>query len=240
MNPLHFVITCEHAVNTIPPAYARYFEPHRDLLKTHRGYDIGALGIAQSLADALRPPFFQATTSRLLIDNNRSLSHPACFSFITSTLPETLKHNIIEDYYQPYRQPILQYFKHVIAKKQTILHFSIHSFTPVFDDVIRKGDLCLLYDPSRRHELQFAKRWCTWLKAQAPDLIIRRNYPYVGKSDGLASHCRTLFNEQEYIGFEIESNQAKVIDPATQTRFGLLLSEMVGTGLVTPTNSGSY
>lgn len=227
MNPLHLVITCEHAVNTIPAAYAPYFEPHLDLLKTHRGYDIGALGIAQTLAKALNPAFFQANTSRLLIDNNRSLSHPSCFSFITAPLLESVKQTIIEDHYQPYRQPILRYFESMIAQKKTILHFSIHSFTPVFDQVVRKGDLCLLYDPSRKNELHLAKQWCAWLKSQAPDLIIRRNYPYVGKSDGLASFCRTLFNEQDYVGFEIESNQAKVIDPEIQIRFGLLLAEMV-------------
>jgi predicted N-formylglutamate amidohydrolase len=227
MKPLHFVITCEHAVNFIPPPYEPYFAPHVDLLKTHQGYDIGALEIAQTLAKALNTTFFQATTSRLLIELNRSLTHHEVFSCVTKKLPHSLKQALIEEYYQPYHDAVIHHFKKLIAQDKTILHFSIHSFTPIFNHHVRKGDLCLLYDARREAELDLAITWQSWLKTKAPDLFIRRNYPYMGKTDGLASTCRTLFKDSQYLGFEIESNQAIVVHPENQTRFGNLLADMV-------------
>ncbi len=227
MNPYHFVITCEHAVNFIPPQYESYFAPHADLLKTHQGYDIGALGISETLAKTLNVTFFQATTSRLLIELNRSLMHPHCYSSISKAMPEALKQQLIDEYYQPYRDAIINHFQKIIAQNKTILHFSIHSFTPILHNKVRKGDLCLLYDARRKAEFNLAKKWQKWLQNKAPDLIIRRNYPYMGKTDGLVSSCRKQFKEAQYVGFEIESNQVKVVHLENQMRFGILLTEMV-------------
>lgn len=232
------IITCEHAVNTIPLEYQSYFKNHQDLLKSHKGYDIGALEIAKHMADILNRPllklaekksnmnFFQARASRLLIDTNRSLNHPNCFSFITKILSQDIKDEIIKNYYAPYRNNIILAIKNIISEGQTVLHLSIHSFSPIFNNKVRHVDIGLLYDKSRPYELYLAKTWQAWLKKQDKSLIVRRNRPYLGKTDGLASFCRTIFDKEQYIGFEIESNNAKVMLKENQIKFAKFFIDM--------------
>ncbi len=45
-----FLITCEHGGNRIPVPYVKLFQGYGALLRTHRGYDIGALVMAWELA----------------------------------------------------------------------------------------------------------------------------------------------------------------------------------------------
>ncbi len=48
------------------------------------------------------------------------------------------------------------------------------------------------------------------LTALAPELRVRRNYPYAGKGDGLTSHLRVRFAQCDYVGIELEVNQGIV------------------------------
>jgi len=45
----------------------------------------------------------------------------------------------------------------------------------------------------------------------APELRVRRNYPYAGKGDGLTSHLRLHFPPRAYVGIELEVNQSIVL-----------------------------
>jgi predicted N-formylglutamate amidohydrolase len=76
----NFIITCEHGGNRIPAPYRRLFREQRALLDSHRGYDPGSPVMAKALARAYRAPLVASTVSRLLIDLNRSISHPQLFS----------------------------------------------------------------------------------------------------------------------------------------------------------------
>ena len=78
-----FVVTCEHGGNRIPPRYAKAFAAHQAVLDSHRGWDAGALTLAQQLAEALAAPLIVSRTSRLLVDLNRSEHHRALFSSIS-------------------------------------------------------------------------------------------------------------------------------------------------------------
>jgi hypothetical protein len=49
---------------------------------------------------------------------------------------------------------------------------------------------------------------------QAPALAVRRNYPYLGKNDGLTTSLRRRFEPAAYVGVEIEINQEHVFDSA--------------------------
>jgi hypothetical protein len=53
-------------------------------------------------------------------------------------------------------------------------------------------------------------RWKEALAASAPELRVRRNYPYAGKGDGLTSHLRVRFTQSNYVGIELEVNQGIV------------------------------
>ena len=47
--------------------------------------------------------------------------------------------------------------------------------------------------------------------ASAPELRVRRNYPYAGKGDGLTSYLRRRFAQSDYVGIELEINQGIVL-----------------------------
>lgn len=205
------LITCEHAVNTIPEPYRGCFKNYQDLLDTHRGIDYGALDIATFLANQLNCTIFTASTSRLLIDFNRSIGHPSCFSEATQILPKKQKQTIIETYYQPYRQRVESFIAGQLQQGKNILHLSIHSFTPVMGGVTRNADLGLLYDPRRKLEKDFAHQWQIFLKKITDTPIkVRKNYPYQGKSDGFTTALRHQFEPSQYMGIEVETNQSLI------------------------------
>jgi predicted N-formylglutamate amidohydrolase len=204
------LITCEHGGNHIPPRYRHLFKGHEDLLQTHRGYDAGALTMAQEMAEALKAPLFVATTSRLLIDLNRSLGHPRLYSEATRMASKELRREILEAHYLPYRSQVEAAVRNEIAKGRRVIHLSSHSFTPVLDGEVRKADIGLLYEPARDGERELCLRWQAALKIVAPEQRVRRNYPYTGNSDGFTAYLRKCFAENDYAGIELEINQQQV------------------------------
>jgi hypothetical protein len=48
------------------------------------------------------------------------------------------------------------------------------------------------------------------LVSRAPEFIVRRNYPYEGKGDGLTAWFRRRLPPRVYVGIELEVNQAQV------------------------------
>jgi len=46
------VVTCEHGGNAIPKRWAALFRGKEGVLRTHRGYDIGAARMAETLTPA--------------------------------------------------------------------------------------------------------------------------------------------------------------------------------------------
>jgi predicted N-formylglutamate amidohydrolase len=92
-----------------------------------------------------------------------------------------------------------------------VIHISSHSFTGDLDGHVRRADVGLLYNPARSGEAELCARWKAALAALAPELRIRRNYPYAGKGDGLTSYLRLRFPRRVYIGIELELNQNIVL-----------------------------
>lgn len=202
------VISCEHAVNTIPQQYEHLFTPFQDLLHSHRGIDYGALEIANELKSKCVGDLVQANTSRLLIDCNRSLNHPNCFSEATRNITLAEKQTIIEQYYLPFRQQVIALIDDHMAQDGQVWHLSIHSFTPIMNNILRKADIGFLYDPKRSSEKTLAKQWQLNIKKLAPEYNVRMNYPYNGISDGFTSALRKKYPANQYLGIEIETNQA--------------------------------
>lgn len=200
-------ITCEHGGNRISPRYRHLFKGHEALLATHRGFDAGALAMARELAETFKAPLLISTTSRLLIDLNRSLGHRKLYSEATRGAPAEVRREILEAYYLPYRTQAEAHIAAEIAKGRRVVHLSSHSFTPVLDAKVRNADIGLLYDPARRGELELCCRWQEALKRTAPDVRVRRNYPYTGKSDGFTAWLRKRFRAEDYVGIELEINQ---------------------------------
>ena len=212
------LITCEHGGNRVPAEYRALFRGYRALLASHRGYDAGALKLAEEMAAALNAPLVASTVSRLLVDLNRSITHPHVFSAAVRSAPAKLRERIIEGYYRPHRARVEHCVEQAVARRQRVIHLACHSFTPTLDGVDRSADLGLLYDPARPGEVRLCAQWKSALAMRAPDVVVRRNYPYLGKNDGLTTSLRRRFRPSAYIGVEIEINQKHVFGSAPAWR----------------------
>ena len=202
-----FLVTCEHGGNRIPARYRDSFVGHEALLQGHRGFDFGALAMARELAQALGAKLIFSTISRLLVDLNRSPTHPRLHAEWVRRLPDSCRRQILIDYYLPFRASAEAAIMHALASGKRVIHLSSHSFTPELDGVVRAADVGLLYDPARAGEAALCREWRTRLKAREPSLRVRRNYPYTGRSDGFAAYLRRHFAADKYIGVELEINQ---------------------------------
>jgi predicted N-formylglutamate amidohydrolase len=176
-----FLITCEHGGSRIPAPYRRLFLGQRALLDSHRGYDPGALVMANDLARAFTAPLVTSAISRLLIDLNRSIGHPQLFSTATRGASAKLRARIIEQHYLPYRAQVERLVRQSASRGRRVIHISSHSFTPELYGKVRHADVGLLYDP------------------------------YAWKGDGLTSHLRQCFPSSAYVGIELEVNQSIVL-----------------------------
>jgi predicted N-formylglutamate amidohydrolase len=223
MKPTRLLMTCEHAVSTVPAIHGHLFQEQPQLLQTHRGLDIGANDIALQLSKTFGCDYVSASITRLLIDCNRSLKHPACFSEFTKSLPQAEKQQLIEQYYLPYRQHVESLIQQHIAKGHQVFHLSIHSFTPIYNGKPRNASIGLLYDPKRHGEKEVAREWYGILTEQT-NYRIRFNYPYLGSSDGFTTYLRTQYSEKDYLGIEVEVNQALVEDKLSLSEVGSALS----------------
>lgn len=208
----HFIVTCEHGGNQVPARYRPLFSGHEALLQTHRGYDAGALAMAKSLARVLAAPMFSSTTSRLLVDLNRTAGNPRLYSEITRAAPAALRREMLARCYRPYRDRVEADIAAAVARGHRVIHISSHSFTPELDGKVRNADIGLLYDPSRPGEADICRRWHAAFQQRTPGLTVRRNYPYAGKSDGFTTYLRGRFSERVYVGVELEINQKHVFE----------------------------
>ena len=206
------VITCEHGGNRIPAPYRDLFRGHQALLDSHRGYDPGALIMARALAKAFAAPLVTSTVSRLLVDLNRSVGHPHLYSAATRAAPAEVR---AAD----------------IAPPLPALSRASRAFGQAGDRGPRPGDpplVAQLYAGywTARYEtpmsacsmtrLDRARRICASVgrhpsTACAPDLTVRRNYPYAGKGDGLTAWFRRRLPPGAYLGIELEVNQKHVL-----------------------------
>jgi predicted N-formylglutamate amidohydrolase len=213
------VLTCEHGGRQIPAIYRSLFSGADDVLRSHRGWDPGALAVAEAMAVRLGADLFSSTTSRLLVELNRSLGHRSLFSNYTDSLSEEERQEIIDKYWQPYRDEVTGHMEELVTAGRRVIHLSIHSFTPVWDGKQRRTRIGLLYDPRRLNERTFCNGWKADLRQRYPEYCIHSNQPYKGITDGfttwLRRHLASIENcDDAYAGIEVEINQA-LIHPST-------------------------
>lgn len=220
---MNLILTCEHAGNEIPDQYLKYFSGAGEVLETHRGYDPGALDLFDSLTalSIFSQPYM---ISRLLVEPNRSLSHPQLLSEFTSPLREAEKEEILDEFYLPYRSFMEGIIGDYISAGKEVLHISVHTFTPELNGEVRKADIGLLFDPARKAETDFCKDFQNKLLEQDNDLNVRFNYPYLGVDDGFTTYLREKF-PQKYLGIELEVNQIFVQDNKMQKRLKNVIFE---------------
>lgn len=214
---LRFVISCEHGGNDVPPQYAPLFQSPgaRAWLRSHRGHDPGALAATQQFAAYLheRNLLFSdpviATTTRLLVDINRSTDNPSLWSKFTSGLPQPIHDTILNEFYEPHRRAVRDLVDKVVADNLVAIHLSVHSFTPRIRGHWRPLEIGLLFDPQRPREAIYCQQWAANFNAEprtSKQIRIRSNEPYAGIDDGLTTSLRRDYDADAYCGIEIEIN----------------------------------
>ncbi len=204
------LLTCEHGGNVVPPRYRELFKDAAADLRCHRGWDPGALKLANALAVATRAPLIASTTTRLLIDLNRTAPNPAMYSRYTAPLDIRERTRIFRTHYFPHFWKVTQSIHRAIDRHRTptpLIHIGVHSFTPVLRGRRRDVHVGLLFDPARPDEARLCRAWRDELLRLRPRWTVAFNRPYKGTDDGLTTKFRRIFTPAEYLGIELEVSQ---------------------------------
>ncbi len=132
-----WLVTCDHAANTVPEAVV----PGGSLgiadedMDRHIAYDVGAKGVARKLAGLLGSPLIYSDFSRLVIDPNRNVDDPTLLmKLYDGTVIPANRHaddreraRRIALCHQPYHEAYEE-----LASRPGIAICAIHSFTPQF------------------------------------------------------------------------------------------------------------
>lgn len=211
------ILTCEHGGNRVPRRWASLFRGAGGVLRTHRGWDIGALVLAKRLSRRLDAALLHSTVTRLLVDLNRSIGNRrTLFSEFVRELDDGERRRVLERHYLPHRRRVETAIARSTSRGERVVHVAVHSFTPSLRGVRRNADLGLLYEPARAGERALAQRWRRSLREVAPELRVRMNYPYRGTSDGIQTALRLRFPARAYVGIEIEVNQKHLVPGAAR------------------------
>ncbi len=205
------LVTCEHGGNRVPRRYADMFTGWERRLATHRGFDFGALLMARQIARSFEAPLVASTVTRLLVDLNRSAGHRDVHSQASRRAPKEERERMLRSHYLPYRTRVLELVAKAVARGARVVHISSHSFTPRLRGEVRTADVGLLYNPARPGERRLSGLWKAAIELAAPEIRVRRNYPYLGKHDGLTSALRICHSPEAYVGVELELNQKFVV-----------------------------
>jgi predicted N-formylglutamate amidohydrolase len=133
--PSRWLVTCDHASNAVP-GWVNGGDlglPAPDMGR-HIAYDVGALGVAQGLGDALNAPVIASCFSRLVIDPNRGELDPTLLMKLydgtvipaNASADEAEKEARLDRLHRPYHVAIAD----LAAQRADPVICAIHSFTP--------------------------------------------------------------------------------------------------------------
>ncbi len=219
MASLSLILSCEYAGNQVPIRYRGLF-PTDEILNSPEGWDEGALDITVALSEALDVSCFTHQTTRLLVDVNQSLSNPHLFSVFTTGLGDEDKQLLLDKYYFPYRLRV----EHALAMlPKPVVHLSIRSLPPAFQERIYLTDIGIVFDSQRTFEKTMALQLMSSLEQALGDFRIEFKDSAENATDGFTAYLRTRFSEEEYLGITIEINQ-KLLTPETIDKVTTALS----------------
>lgn len=192
--PGRWLITCDHACNTVPPDVngGTLGLPRADM-ERHIAYDVGAYGVSKHLGRLLDGPVIASNFSRLVIDPNRGEDDPTLLmklydgSIIEGNRQADAaeRERRMEMCYRPYHGALGR----MVALPHSVI-LAIHSFTrqlrgrpprPWHIGVLHTGDERL------------ARPLLDLLEAE-PDLVVGENVPYGGHlpGDSIDQHASAL------------------------------------------------
>lgn len=204
------LVLCDHASNHVPVDMAHLGLP-ADELKRHIAWDIGAAEVARRLARRLDATAVLSAVSRLVIDCNRPIGHPASIC-PTSDGTEVPGNKTISDaqaalraerFYWPYHRAIAAQLARIEAKAGMAALIAVHSFTPALRGEVRRpwhvgilwnrdGRLAEpLIDALRRHD----------------HLCVGDNEPYSGRLCNHTTDTHGAAHGRPHVSIEIRQDE---------------------------------
>jgi predicted N-formylglutamate amidohydrolase len=175
-----FLVICDHAGCRLPRRLEELGLSAQELV-SHIAWDIGAVQVAQKLASSLDAFVAWQPYSRLAIDCNRPLSAPDSIvaqSERTSipgnkNLQPQEKDARAREIFVPYHEQIRNELDRRGVDRLPSILVSVHSFTPVFLDVVRPWHIGVLFNQDKR----LAEALLHLLREEG-DLVVGCNEPY--------------------------------------------------------------
>ena len=182
--PGPWLITCDHATNTIPPDIGNgSLGLPREDMERHIAYDVGAYGVARHLGTLLDAPVIAANFSRLVIDPNRGEDDPTVLMklYDGSVIPENRhagpaeRERRLNACYRPYHRELAR-----MAALPHAVYLALHSFTrQLRGRAPRPWHVGVLHTKDER-----LSRPLLDLLAETTDLVVGDNEPYSGHLPG--------------------------------------------------------
>ncbi|KAF1053557.1 MAG: hypothetical protein GAK43_01336 [Stenotrophomonas maltophilia] len=147
------LLVCEHASREIPAELAQLgLDEHA--AREHIAWDIGALALAEALAERLDAPLLVAGYSRLLIDLNRPLAAPDSIPQHSEVYPipgnqalsEAARRERQTAIFEPFHRALAQLLDARQAAGLPTRLVGVHSFTAAYRGVPRPWTAGVLYD----------------------------------------------------------------------------------------------
>ena len=217
------VLTCDHADRLVPAAIELGIEDQD--LHRHIGWDIGALAVAQTLADLLDAPLVAQRYSRLVIDCNR---RPGVVTSVPETSDGTRVPGNVDlgdedrgrrerEILEPYHQAIESLLD---ERAQDAVVVPVHSFTPSLAGAERPWHVSLMNGDDRRlHDALLEGL------SQRADLHVGDNEPYQVEP---VDYTMPVHGSERGIPCSmIEVRQDLIGDAEGQRRWAQLLAEEI-------------
>jgi len=226
-----WLITCDHAANTVPPQVGggSLGLPREDM-ERHIAYDVGAYGVAQQLGVLLDAPVIAANFSRLVIDPNRGEDDPTLLMklYDGSVIPQNRHADTAEAEhrldlcYRPYHHELAR----LAALPHTVI-VSMHSFTrQLRGRDPRACEVGVLYADDDR----LARPLIDLLEAEG-DMVVGDNEPYSGHLPGDAIDKHAIAHHRPNVLIELRNDL--IADHAEQKAWAERLAPLLKQALKT-------
>lgn len=204
--PGRWLVTCDHATNTVPPQVGGgdLGLPRPDM-ERHIAYDVGAYGVSRHLGELLQGPVIASNFSRLVIDPNRGEDDPTLLMklYDGSVIPANRDADAQERErrlnlcYRPYHEKLAQ-----LAALPHAVILSVHSFTrQLRGRDPRPWHIGVLY----AHDDRLARPLIRLLEAEG-DLVVGDNEPYTGHLPGDAIDKHALPHGRPNVLIELRND----------------------------------
>jgi len=221
-----WVVTCDHASNHVPMDVAGgdLGLPAEDMAR-HIACDVGAAGVAASLAEALDAPAVLSRFSRLVIDPNRGEDDPTLVMQVYdgSIIPANRAIGAAEiarrlqRFHRPYHATLAK----VIGARRDPIVVAVHSFTPQFiGRPPRPWHVGVLYSGDSRLARPLIERL-----HREPDLCVGDNQPYSGHLPGDAMDRHGVRPGRLHVLIEVRNDL--IGTAAAQRDWGLRLAGLL-------------